>query len=162
MEDISNQERGQLGPWLIVELDPKHQAEQSLTAKERIAIPARDFDKLELGYATTAEKLKDIKIDSTLVLLPEAGNSRQDIAIQLTRATNDVSLFGEQRYYEPALDAGRNQGDFSKSLEAAKSDDPQEQSQSYADRYKQACEQQRIQREQSEQAQLSREQSFQL
>jgi hypothetical protein len=125
-------------------------------------VTGQDFSKLELGYAATVDQLKDIKIESSLVLLPEAGHSRHDIAIQLTRATKDVSLFGEHAHYEQALDAGRSKGDFAKSLEAAKQGDPQEKSQSLADRYNQLINQQRMQREQSEQAQLSRQQSFQL
>lgn len=149
-------------PWITIELDSKHQLGPSPAEKERITIAGQDFDKLELGYAAIAGKLRDIKMDSSLVLLPEAGHSRHDIAIQLTRATKDVSLFGEHAHYEQALDAGRSKGDFAKSLEAAKQDEPQEKSQSLADRYNQLLNEQRMQREQGEQAQLSRQQSFQL
>jgi len=162
LEDVTKLEAGQYKPWLLVELDPKHEAGQSLTAKEGVAISARDFDKLELGYATTAEKLKDITVESSLVLLPEAGHSRSDIAIQLTRATNDVSLFGEHAHYGQALDAGRKQGDFAKSLEGTKQDEPKQQSQSLFDRYKLLLDEQGIQNERIEQAELSRERSRQL
>ncbi len=149
-------------PWLTIDLDSKHPTVQSPAEKVRITVEGRDFDKLQLGYAATADKLKEVQVDSSLVLLPEQGRSSHDIAIQLTRATNDVSLFGEQSHYGPLLDAGGGKGAFAKSLDAVKRDEPQEQSQSLADRYSQLLAEQRLQREQSEQAQLSRQQSFQL
>jgi hypothetical protein len=150
--------------WVTFELDSKQQTGQLADAKERITVEEKNFDGLQLGYAATADRLKDVKVDSALVLLPERGESQSDmpIPIQLTRATKDVSLYGKYGHYGPLLDEGRSQGDFEKSLGAVKSDDPQEQSQSLAERYNQLLEQQRIQRQQSEHAQLSQQQSFQL
>ncbi|MBA3483215.1 MAG: relaxase domain-containing protein [Pirellulales bacterium] len=152
----------QAKPWLTIELDSQHQTGQLAEAKERITVEGRDFDKLQLGYAATADKLKDIKVDSSLVLLPEQGHSPQDIAIQLTRATKDVSLFGEQSHYGPILDAEGGKGAFAKSLDSLKRDGPDAESTSLADRYRQILEEQRMQRAQSEQSQLSRQQSFEL
>ncbi|WP_442483341.1 MobF family relaxase [Aeoliella sp. SH292] len=150
-------------PWLTVELDPKERAGQSAEPKERILISGRDFDKLQLGYAATADRLKDIKIESSLVLLPEQRGEPHEIAIQLTRATKDVSLFGEQSHYGPILDAGRGKEAFERSFEAPKPEGPQERSQTLLDRYRQVLEeQQRAGMEQNEQSQLSRQQSFHL
>lgn len=144
-------------PWLAIELDSRHQTGPLVEVKERITVAGRDFDKVQLGYAATTDKLKDLKVDSSLVLLPEQGRSPQDIAIQLTRATKDVSLFGEQSYYGPLLDAEGGKGSFTKSLETRAAD-----STSLADRYRQLLEDQRVQKVQNEQSQLSRQQSFEL
>lgn len=151
--------------WVTFELDSKHQTGQVADAKERITVEEKNFDGLQLGYAATADRLKDVKVDSALVLLPERGESPSDmpIPIQLTRATKDVSLYGESSHYGPLLDEGRSPGDFEKSLGAVKDDGPVADSTTLLDLYTQAFEEHRLQRVQSEQIQqLSQQRSIGL
>ena len=151
--------------WVTFELDSKHQTGQVADAKERITVEEKNFDGLQLGYAATADRLKDVKVDSALVLLPERGESQSDmpIPIQLTRATKDVSLYGKYGHYGPLLDEGRSQGDFEKSLGAVTDDGPVADSTTLLDLYTQALEEQRLQRVQCEQIQqLSQQRSIGL
>lgn len=147
-------------PSLTVELDSKDLTGQSAAPKERVVLSGRDFDRLQIGYAATADRLKDIRIESSLVLLPKQGHEPREIAIQLTRATKDVSLFGEQSHYGSMLDAGEERGAFQRTLDALKPEQHEEKSQTLLDRYQQVLQHQQLTRmEQHEQSQLSRQQS---
>jgi conjugative relaxase-like TrwC/TraI family protein len=148
--------------WLTIELDPEHQQGRDAAKKERITVEAKDFDKVTLGYAATTAQLKGVKMESSLVLLPEKGQTSEDIAVQLTSGAKDVSIFAERSYYEPRLDAGKGLGEFARSLDAATTEVQQEKTQSMLERYGQLADEQKKQREQSEQAQLSRQQSLGL
>src|SRR5690606_37025682 len=107
----------------------------------------------------TTEKLKDVSVQSSLVLLSEGKCSSKEIETQLTRGSKDVSIYGTQAQYGPMLDAGSPRGSFINSLNSAARDE----SSTLADQYKQKLEeQQRMQRAINEQSQLSQQQSFRI
>ena len=150
-------------PWIAVQLDGQVESGQAEKTNGRITVEARDFDKLQLGYAATIEKLKDVSVQSSLVLLPEGNSSSREIETQLTRGTKDVSLFGIESQYGPMLDAGNARGSFVGSLNSAAREELQAASSTLADQYKQKLEeQQRMQRAVNEQSQLSQQQSFHI
>jgi len=146
-------------PWISIQLDSQFESGETTKTSGRITVEERDFDKLQLGYAATTEKLKDVSVQSSLVLLPDGKCSSKEIETQLTRGAKDVSIYGTQAQYGPMLDAGSPRGSFINSLNSA----AREESSTLADQYKQKLEeQQRMQRAINEQSQLSQQQSFRI
>lgn len=154
---------------LTIQLDMPYQTGTLAGEVSQITVAASDFSKLQVGYAATAEKLKEIAVESSFVLLPEGGETPEEIRTQLTRATRDVSIYGLQSQYGPLLDAGNEQGTFAQrlrntSMEATTNNASLLRVDQKMDVNKQldAEEQNNLQQKLNEQAELSWKQSFTL
>ncbi|WP_428306716.1 MobF family relaxase [Lacipirellula sp.] len=137
---------------------------------QSLMLPACEFPRLQLGYATSADKAREMSVDSSFVILPEGGRSPQPIASLLTIAAKDVSIYGVQAYYGPLLNEGVNDYSITEQLNNRNALQEQQSNASKTDAFydkevdqkSQIEEQYHLQRANDEQLQLSWEQQFTL
>ena len=143
---------------LTIEVDSLRPKASLGRTNESLTISARDFPKVQLGYAANAPDVRGISVESSYVLLPEGGRTQEVIGDLLGRAKKNVSLYGVQAYYGPQLDAGQEPGAFAAKLNTPTADQDQNVTSEFDARRSREAEHQRLMEEQSQQQRTNDEQ----